>query len=79
MSQFLFMRARLRDNIPALFSNDRSNKKSISNYGTFKIERSNKKASLVEYVDKNFSQFLFMRARDNIPALSKILNFPDNT
>ena len=28
-----------------------------------------KKASLVEYVDKKISQFLFMRARDKIPAL----------
>ncbi len=38
-----------------------------------------KKASLVEYVDKNFSQFLFMRARNKIPEFSKNLNFPDNT
>ena len=37
-----------------------------------------KKASLVEYVDKKISQFLFMRARDKIPALSKNLNFPDD-
>ncbi len=36
-----------------------------------------KKASLVEYVDKKISQFLFMRARDKIPALS--MNFPDDT
>jgi hypothetical protein len=38
-----------------------------------------KKASLVEYVDKKISQFLFMRARDKILALSKNLNFPDDT
>jgi hypothetical protein len=37
-----------------------------------------KKASLVEYVDKNFFQFLFMRVRDKILALSKNLNFPDD-
>ena len=35
-----------------------------------------KKASLVEYVDKKFSQCLFTRAKDKIPALSKNLNFP---
>jgi hypothetical protein len=38
-----------------------------------------KKASLVEYVDNKFSQFLFKRARGKIPALSKNLNFPDDT
>ena len=45
---------------------------------SFEIDRSNKKASLVEYVDKKISQFLFMRARDKIPALSKNLNFPND-
>ena len=49
------------------------------NFGTLsKLIDLIKKASLVEYVDKKISQFLFMRARDKNPALSKILNFPDD-
>ncbi len=38
-----------------------------------------KKSFSGKYVDKNVSQFLFTRARDKIPALSKNLNFPDDT